>query len=305
MLDSDGSLLGLNSLALTPNGAVKDLTFFSANTMEEMEKHLTSMNKSTDEIKKEYQSWPGNDGIKSLAVAAKNNPVDKDEDESKDELVNDENLEVICNSAKVKAYYAKKFSTSEDKKKIVEPMVGIKTMSAEVSFPDAYKGQDKQYDNSMNKTENVKTLAKKYGVEERVLFAFLADYEGQNAEVSEQITKKDNTEEGGLKTFSAEISTLKNELAKLTADKAKSDRKSMIDAALRDGKVITLSAELHQTVDLNVLADIIKNAPKSVPTAPKLQILSANDNTTKESRVNRSKSFFASQASKIDSAIGR
>lgn len=161
-----------------------------------------------------------------------------------------------------------------------------KSMSADnPSFPDAYKAQPLQY-NTMNDTI-IKKMAAEVGMDgesdqEKVLFAFLAKYEGLKAEIEGQITHKSNTEDGGRKQFSADIDFLKKEVEELKKQKAdnatrydQTERDNLIRQAAREGKIVPLSADEVKTVDLGILKSIINNQPKNiVPMGSALRVLS-------------------------------
>lgn len=167
----------------------------------------------------------------------------------------------------------------------------VKTMSAMLSEdrayfprPDAYKAQPPYYNTmntniikKMSSDEVIKKMAAEVGLDgetdqEKVLFAFLAKYEGLVAEYSEQIVKKDNTNEGGLKGFSADMNNLLKEVADLKT-KSENDqkeyeaklRKTILETATKDGKVIALSADTVATLPIKVLEEIVEKTPKTVP----------------------------------------
>jgi len=170
-----------------------------------------------------------------------------------------------------------------------------KTMSANnPSFPDAYKAQT-EHNNSMNDTI-IKKMAAEVGMEsetdaEKVLFAFLAKYEGLKSEIKGQVTNKANTEDGGLKQFSAKFEALENEIKMLKNQKIEEvnkhtefERQTLISQASREGKIIPLSANEIKTVDVAILRSIVSNQPKNVvPLTSKLRVLSV-DNSKKPSR---------------------
>jgi len=102
------------------------------------------------------------------------------------------------------------------------------------------------------------------------------------AEQPGQITKKENTEEGGLKQFSAELKSLKDELQAFKAEKIQTvakasefERKSLVEQASKEGKVLPLSAEDINTIDLGVLRSIVTKMPKTVPMNSTMRVLSA------------------------------
>lgn len=192
-----------------------------------------------------------------------------------------------------------------------------KTMSANnPSFPDAYKAQDWQY-NTMNNsiiknmsiTDAIKQMAADVGTENesasaRVLFAFLAEWLGLKSEIDGQITHKDNTEEGGLKQFAAtfaatidamkqEIESLKNEKSEENKRHSKFERETLVRQAAKEGKIIPLSANEIETVDVNILKSIVSNQPKyTVPLSSTMRTMNA-DTTNKPSKESAVKVFEA------------
>ena len=177
-----------------------------------------------------------------------------------------------------------------------------KTMSANnPSFPDAYRAQPLQYD-TMNDTiikkmsteEVFKKMAAEVGVPvadnatsdaslvARVLFAFLAKYEGLKGEIAGQITNRANTDEGGMKQFSADIENLKKEIQSLKTQKVEDttahdsiEREQLVRQAAREGKLVPLSADQVKAIDINLLKSIITNQPKNVvPMGSALRVLS-------------------------------
>jgi hypothetical protein len=178
-----------------------------------------------------------------------------------------------------------------------------KTMSANSpSFPDAYRAQPLQYmsENNtiikkMSSEEVIKKMAAEAGVDlpqdgavsdaslvARVLFAFLAKYEGLKGELAGQITNKANTEEGGLKQFSADMAAMKAEIEALKTQKVEDttvqdniEREQLVRQAAREGKLVPLSADQVKVIDINILKSIISNQPKNVvPMGSALRVLS-------------------------------
>ena len=289
MTDKQGSVLGLHSVALTPNGAVDGLKFYSANETD-MIKKLNVDSK----VKSEYNKDGANAGldIKDLAINDKEalKEIEDLEEHEEDEIEH----ALTCNCAECSSYsgagedwndkedaahenkvneysaddhksiygdveYAdkenhkypidtekhvraawsyinmpknagkydkNKLSTIKGHIKTAAKKFGIeisenketKTKTMNANTPDAYKAIPQQYKN-MNDTI-IKKMAAIAGIEgetdaEKVLFAFLAKYEGVVSEHREQITKKSNTEDGGLKQFAAKFEALENEVKTL------------------------------------------------------------------------------------------
>lgn len=283
--DKNGIVIGLHSAALTPNGAVYKLKFYSA---EENDMIKTMADSS---IKEEYNKWPGNEGIKAMDT------------KDGDAIPHTDKADCLCaDCAKKKILSTEEVDETSEKSSDQSEETKTKAMSADditkkKSFPDAYKAQMPQY-NSMNDTiiKNLAAeIAEEHGMEnsltEKVLYAFLAKYEGQLSEIKGQITHKENTNDGGLKQFSAKFEALEKEIASLKNEKKQEvavatdfERKSLISQASKDGKVIPLSADEIASLPINYLRSIVDKQPKNVvPTTSTLRVLST-DATKKPSR---------------------
>jgi len=170
-----------------------------------------------------------------------------------------------------------------------------KTMSAtNPSFPDAYKAQDWQY-NIMNNqnikklsiSDAIKKMAAEVGTENesdsaRVLFAFLAEYLGLKPEIDGQLTTKENSEDYGLLQFSAKFDALKEEINQLKNEKSeelkrheKFERDSLIKQATKEGKMITLSADSINKIDISILRELVATAPKTIPLTSNMRVFSS------------------------------
>jgi hypothetical protein len=184
IMDKNGIVQALHSVALTPTGSVYDLKFYNENNI-----------------------------MKKLSSDQKNPSVDETILSENENIPHTECLCKLCTAKKI-------LSTIEvpDKDDDEEEKTKTKTMNAIVTIPDAYKAIPQQYKN-MNDSI-IKKMAAIAGIEgetdaEKVLNAFLAKYEGLVAEHSEQITKKENTEDGGLKQFNAKFEALETEIKAL------------------------------------------------------------------------------------------
>lgn len=296
--EKDGTVIGLHSVALTPTGAVEDLHFYSTDKgFEDMIKKMSTdkPGEQTNQIKKIYEKWPGNEGIKQLS--------DKETDKVIEHKDNPDCMcaECMAEDAEVESVKSNKPKQFSDTQK-VEEEPKTKAMSAELntnkkSFPDAYKAQMPQY-NTMNDTiikKMAAEIANETGMEssdaERVLYAFLANIEGQLSEVKGQITHKENTEDGGLKQFSAKFEALEKQIESLKNEKNKEverandfERLTLVKNASKEGKIIPLSAEEIKGVDINILRSIVDKQPKNVvPMTSNLRVLSV-DQSKKPSR---------------------
>jgi phage I-like protein len=346
VLDRQGVMLGLDSVALTPTGAVRDLNFFSAGGFDEnMIKNMSNgtMNDngasnakptSTGFVVKDastnaqYNVKGANPAVRMTPGGPVINPMVSDmggsgggsnmsmldtEDENALDNINDlkdhEETEIendkhdpnnpncecaSCKSADNNLKISSAVGTVKDTKK--------KTMSANnPSFPDAYRAQPLQYDTmndtiikKMSSDEVIKKMAAEVGMPvadnatsdsslvARVLFAFLAKYEGIKAEIAGQITNKANTDEGGMKQFSADMDAMKAEIKALKTQKVEDttihdniEREQLIRQAAREGKLVPLSADQVKVIDIGLLKSIITNQPKNVvPMGSALRVLS-------------------------------
>jgi len=142
----------------------------------------------------------------------------------------------------------------------------------------------------------IKKMAAEIGMEsetdaQKVLDAFLAKYVGLRAEITGQITNKDNTVDGGMKQFSAKFEALESEIKILKNQKVEEqnkhsefERSTLIAQASKEGKIIPLSANEIKTVDVAILRSIVTNQPKNVvPMTSNLRVLSV-DSSKKPSR---------------------
>lgn len=305
VVDKTGTVLGLDSVGLTPNGAVYGLKFYSANGFDDMIKktNIKKMNvgdKGGSNAKPTsggfmindaegdlYNKDGANAGVEKVGdnYIAKR-PMDANDmsmmdaqNSDDDETVKHDPDDVDCKCAScakgISALNSNVVVKKEDKK--------TKAMSANnFPKPDAYKAEE-WYNNTMNDSI-IKKMASEVGMEgesdaQRVLEAFLAKYEGLQSELTGLINKKANADEGGLKQFSVQIDALKNEVKTLTDVNKSNERKMILDQATRDGKVLTLSAERLQSIDLEVLKDIVVNTKKTVPMGLQLKTMSAQPKT--------------------------
>ncbi len=316
VVDSDGTVLGLDSVALTPTGAVRGLTFYSATTFQEFEKQINNMktiknfNTQTEEgVKAEISKWPGNEGVKALAKVF--SISDEEALQKMKELQEHEKSEIVNEDAT--SEHGTKTGVIETKeagnvqaegKTISESSVEddeeekTKAMSAnDAWFPDAYKFQTPQYNqynkyNIMNDTE-IKQMAAEMATEtgldnsvtERILRAYLAKFEGQKPEIKGQITHKANTEDGGLKSFSVQLNALKTEIESIKNEKSQEvaraneyEKQILVQQASKEGKVLPLSANDIKNIDVTILRSIVEKQPKDVvPMTSKLKAFSAGD----------------------------
>ena len=353
--DENGVVVGLHSAALTPNGSVYGLKFYSAEGFENMLKTMSS------EVVKDYNKDGANDGLtESPSGEFKIKANDSDEGEmylGADETYTDKEVEAhkdkvseldaddhkseygdveyadkenskypINNEERIRAAWsyinmpknAEKYSSDklsiikghikaaaekrginiaeDDKKNETKPMSADNSLREE---PRAYKGQPWYYKNNMSEVitkmsaeDAIKNMAEEIGLEKetdnaKVLFAFLAAYQGLKKESADLIVRKDNTNEGGLKQFSAEFNTLKNEIETLKKQKQqdevrlqKFERDSILKKAISEGKNIPLSADERETVSIDILKSIVKNTLPTIPTARTMRTLSADVVTT-------------------------
>lgn len=84
--------------------------------------------------------------------------------------------------------------------------------------------------------------------------------------VTETLTK---SFEANTKALTAELEVLRTERNQKAKDAETAERNSLIAQASREGKVIPLSADKVQTVDIGILREIVANAKPEVPMEPR------------------------------------
>jgi hypothetical protein len=261
----------------------------------------------------EYNKDGANAGVKQVGndkyelvphveSVTNHNLIDNDETDDENDEVNENGHGIDCECSKCMSI------DNLSATKTISATIGggkkTKTMSANnFPIPDAYRAQIPQYNTNnyaitnMNpdKNETLKKMAAEVGMdaatdtEARILFAFLAKYQGLLTESAEQITKKDNTEEGGLKQFSAEISSMKQEITELKEQKAQENRQhaeyqrdQLIKQASKEGKIIPLSVESLKVIDVKILREMVEKAPKDrVPMKATMRTLSVDTSKPK------------------------
>lgn len=358
-LDEDGTILGLDSVALTATGAINGLTFYSAKTFDDLDNYMKnntdtktkSFDAEVEKLKKEYQKYPGNEGIKELSAddsvkdegkhgvdceCAKCMDAEMESFTASDELPSHESKygdvayadtdrkaypidtakhirsawSYINMPKNAEKYDAERLSTIKGKIKLAASKAGIeiadekektKTMSADSVYtkapePQAFYGEPAYYKTRKNMSElanTFKTMAAEVGLEgetdeQKVLFAFLAKFLGVREMPSGLINRKDNTNEGGMKQFSADVAALQKEVLALKTQReseakshAEFKRSELIRNALRDGKIVPFSADDQKTVDVSVLESVLNNLPSNmVPTKRTLASMNADGKST-------------------------
>lgn len=295
--DKSGLVRGLDSVALTPTGAINDLTFYSSKGFDDMIKKMNISDKGGSNAKatstgfvlndsnEDYNKNGANAGVKKVGdnyiavnpmdasdMGSSTLSADKDKDEDKDhdeDCICDECVESANNKIKLSSV-SKEGKSNNVKTKIMNANVFPK--------PDAYKAEE-WYNNTMNDSI-IKKMSAIVGMDgetdaAKVLFAFLAKYEGLQTELSDLVNKKADADEGGLKQFSAKIGELENEIKSLKNQNTSSERDFVIAQAKKDGKIIPFSADKLKTVDLDILKEVVANTPKRVPMEAQLKTLSA------------------------------
>lgn len=290
-VDENGIVMGLHSVALTPNGSVYKLNFYSADFDNIILKKMNS----------EYNKDGGNPGVDYKSKNCYGNGKDTYKP------LDAENQP----SGSMSGEDAKKLSTEGDNDVSLDENKENKTYSA---VPPAWKGAlnpitSKPYMEKYNQT--LKSMAADVNLplendsdKERVLRVWMAKYQGPAGEQPELIVSKSNTADGGLKQFASEFETLKNEIKSLKEEKqteakrhAEFERNALIAQATKEGKVIPFSAEFVNKVDLEVLKDAIANTPKNiVPLNSKMRILSADGKAEKVLTHEEKKQIFREQA---------
>lgn len=306
VVNKQGVVLGLDSVALTPHGAVRDLTFYSSIGFDDIIKQM-----SANKVEKsglvvadvdDYNKDGANPSLTKTGKEFKLNTKVMNSDDDDDDV--DENgikhsedcmcarcMDTDDGGSNVETMSAKEISVSKNTNK-------TKTMSADKDngtkprvMPKSYMAIPQQY-KSMNDTI-IKEMAAIAGVDgetdqEKVLFAFLAAFKGLQTENQDLINKKSNTEEGGLKQFSADFAALRAEVSALKAQKEQADirynqteREMLVQEASKAGKILPLSADDVKSIGIPMLKSIISKLPSGkVPMNSQMRVLNADAKAT-------------------------
>lgn len=279
LLDKDDVVIGLHSVALTPAGAIDDLTFYSADTLfnnmkikklSALEEDKKALDKSKDLVKHEEDEIKG---------------------EYSAEDVVKEKHPIFCTCADCTA--EKTISThaynrfEADENPLSNEKTEIKTMSANIT-PKAYETEPhevKTFKPYMH--EEIKKMAAELnlpdaGELEKRLKNLLAVWLGENGtEVPEgPIANKANSTPA---QFSAEVKNLTNRLAVLENDRNEAiaryeahEKQSIIADATRSGKIVPFSADEVKEISSKVLKSVCDKLPKQVPTKVTMAVLNAD-----------------------------
>ena len=312
ILDEDGVVVGLHSVALTPAGAIEDLHFYSADSI--FTGKPMKMKLSTDEQEKEKavklqkhlkdDIEEGKEGVVEDEDALKDAKESEEHEEEEVKTENAEDVEDIdhkgeeheegctcpaCAQKKTISTHAA-YCLGADEKKVGERK--MKTMSA-VFTPKAYETEPhevKTFKTYMH--EEIKQMAADLNLPneaelEKRLRALLAKWLGADGEEVPEgpITNKANSTPA---QFSAEVKNLTDRLAVLENDRKEAiaryeaqEKQSIVSEATRNGKVVPFSAEELKEISPKILKSVVDKLPKEVPTKLTTKVLNADGKSTK------------------------
>lgn len=314
LLDDDGVVIGLHSVALTPTGAIEDLHFYSADSILKDMKTLSSEDPKMEKLEEHLEEdvKEQEHGIKKDKEAIK----DLEKHEEKDEEVQTLNvtLEAKGNSVVLKPQDDKSFEDNQEHDKDCDcPKCAMKQDPKTLSTDDAPHGvvkaakagdtktrtmsavEPKAYvtEPQQNKTfvsymhEEIKKLAAEMNIPDEAeltkrLRYLLGKWLGESpAEVPEgPMTNKANSTPA---QFSAEVKNLNDRIAVLEQDRNEAiaryeaqEKQSIVSEATRNGKVIPFSADEIKELSPKLLKSVVDKLPKEVPTKVTTRVLSAD-----------------------------
>lgn len=290
IIDNEGVVIGLHSVALTPKGAVEGLTFFSANDIQSIMKKST-MKLSTDDkevvehLDKDIEEQEKDKELKGK-LKSETAPNDYKDQQPVAKSVEEEQEEhpphCMCGTctADLKQQIFTKLSL------VADPFGEIrKTMSAVVQ-PNAYitePSNNKTFRTFMDK--KITKMASELGLPdsaelEKRLKAWLAEWLGDKT-VPAPITGDPKPAQ-----FSADTTKLEERIKVLESDRAEQiarfsamEKDTIVFEATKNGKVVPFSAEEIKELKTSTLKSIIDKLPATVPMVAKTKVLSAEGKT--------------------------
>lgn len=307
LLDDDNNVVGLHSVALTPAGAISNLHFYSATEFDKIMKK-PSMELSAEDTKLDKLEEHLKEDVKEQEKG-----IEKDKESLKDiEKMEEEHEEYCmcdeCSDGMKQEFFTKQMSLGTDPFGELTENKIIKTMSA-VELPAAYLTEPqttKTFRNYMD--EKIKQMAAELNLPdaaelEKRLKAWLAEWIGQKS-VPSPITGDPKPAQ-----FSAQVAELENRIKNLEADRNEQiarfsaiEKKSIVDEATKNGKVVPFSAEEIAELSPKTLKSVIDKLPATVPMVSKTKVLSADGKS--ESKVTLSDAAKAIQA-QVESALAK
>ena len=294
IIDKKGVVINLHSVALTPKGALKGLTFFSTDNMigqmkkstmklsaedkevaEHLDKDIEEQEKGAKEdkeLKGKLEKEAAPNDYKELQPAPKS-VVEKDEKHPEYCMCSE------CTEDMKKAIFTKLSYAAGPDGEIHK----IKTMSAGVVQPNAYltePANTKTFRTFMD--EKIAKMASELNLPdaselEKRLKAWLAEWLGDKT-VPAPITGDPKPAQ-----FSAVVTELQNRIAVLETDREANiarfsamEKDTIVSEATKNGKVVPFNAEEIKELTPKTLKSIIDKLPATVPMSAKTKVLSAD-----------------------------
>ncbi len=273
LLDEENVVIGLHSVALTPAGAVENLTFYSADTL------FNDMNI----VKKLFS--PASTKTEGV-VDATIKPA------AADDMTKDHPDDCMCAEC----------MAADDK---ISKDNNIKPMSAVVPNVNAFAPEPaemKTFPQFMN--DNIKKLAADQGMPEgdlaSKLKALLAEWLGTQSNEG-PITNKSNStpaqfsapQDDQVKELNTRLKVLETDRAEAIARYEASEKDNIIKEATRNGKVIPFGADEIKDISPKLLKVIVDKLPKEqVPTKVTMRVLNVDGKETKKSTMDDARSAW-------------
>lgn len=315
LLDENGTVIGLHSVALCPAGAISDLHFYNAPSFEQMKKSSMKLSASTDNKENKENNHIDNsplianlsdkDNKQLMTVNTQASPGDNDYKEQQPKLssptlldnINKEDHPVYCmcdtctkdmkEQIFTKLSYAAGPQQANDFFKKYSASLGeihnIKTMSAVVQ-PNAYltePSNTKQFrifmDEKIAKMASELNLPDASELEKR-LKAWLAEWLGDKT-VPAPITgdpKPAQFSAANIEELTERIKVLEADRENNIARFSAMEKDTIVSEATKNGKVVPFSAEEIKEMKSSTLKSIIDKLPVTVPMSAKTKILSAD-----------------------------
>jgi phage I-like protein len=328
IIDNEGVVIGLHSVALTPKGAIDGLTFYSANSLNDIMKKKSTMKMSSDEdiknkaekleehleedikeqekgIKKDKESLKDVEKMEKHEVKELKSPNDFKEELKKTSAdENEHGLHCLCGkcSADMKQQIFTRLSLSTDPfgeiNNKIKPM-GAVMPKAYLTEPQNTKTFRTFMDEKIQKMATELNLPDASELEKR-LKAWLAEWLGEKA-VASPITGDPKPAQ-----FSVDLTKLEERIKTLEADKAESvarfnamEKQNIINEATKAGKVITFSAEEIAELSPKTLKGILEKIPSTVPMSAKTKVYSATEKTETKKTISDSAKAIQEQVDAV------
>jgi hypothetical protein len=266
--EKDNTVIGLHSVALCPAGAISDLHFYSAPTIEQMKKSTMKLSAEDKEVAEHLDKDIEED--KELKEQVKPQAT---EEEHPEHCMCDS-----CTADMKKAIFTKlSYAAGPDGE-----IHRIKTMSAVVQ-PNAYltePANTKTFRTFMD--EKIAKMASELNLPdaselEKRLKAWLAEWLGDKT-VPAPITgdPKPAQFSAVVSELTARIKTLETDREANVARFSAMEKEAIVSEATKNGKVVPFSAEEIKELKPSTLKSIIDKLPATVPMVAKTKVLSAD-----------------------------